>query len=339
MNASLPPDGGTMDVASVRALRRRLVAQGFHFLPEITGRKFSAVEDYASKCGSFDPDTDYPSLTGPMLNTALYLSGLWGIDIDVDEVAVVEQILDCALDCLGAVRAARYRPHSSRMALLYQGATDGLYRAVNGSEGSIEIFNGSERKLSAFGWHTHKETRVRTRYQWQAVPGNLHAGDLTVIDAARATKFLKAVQKLLGEDVRLNLGHVSKPTDASRLLADDPDRLYAAAKFIPNQGEVHWVQWNKIGMALYAATGGSDTGLLAFMEYTYRNPKTRHRDCDKRWKAYAGTPPTRVGAGTIFKLARDNGFQWKAEPVNQFTALHARVNQPFNQFKRKDGHD
>jgi hypothetical protein len=72
---------------------------------------------------------------------------------------------------------------------------------------------------------------------------------------------------------------------------------------------MHWREWNKVGMALYAATDGADLGLATFLEWTRKNPLTVHRDCSKRWAAYTTCPPTQLGAGTIFYMARQNGYR------------------------------
>lgn len=70
-------------------------------------------------------------------------------------------------------------------------------------------------------------------------------------------------------------------------------------RVIPNSlPEATWEWWNRIGMALWAATGGSAEGLALFQKWSakaYDRPAT----VAARWRHYAKYPPTSLGAGTL----------------------------------------
>ena len=127
-------------------------------------------------------------------------------------------------------------------------------------------------------------------------------------------KFLHEVADYLGDDVKVQRGRARDNMTANpHQRADRLDSLWEAMQYVPNTGILHWNEWNKIGMALYAATDGDELGLAMFYDWTQRNVHTQHRDCTKRWRDYSRCPPTIIGAGSLFKMAHDAGYQNSVE--------------------------
>lgn len=89
-----------------------------------------------------------------------------------------------------------------------------------------------------------------------------------------------------------------------------PD-IAAALATIPN-AELHWDDWNRMGMAVWRASGGSPEGLAAWEEWSAKSPKHSGAACADRWAHYATSPPQKLGAGTIFFLARAHGWTGRA---------------------------
>ena len=147
IQSMLPPDGGD----DVKALRRRLTAAGLPWCPEPPGKKICPIEGWQNKCGEFDPERDYSTRHGLLVNTALYGRDLFMGDIDVDDASDVTGIMAVMRDVLGPPLCVRYRTNSARRAVLYRTHSDGLYRAVSGSDGAIEVFTGPHQKLTCFG--------------------------------------------------------------------------------------------------------------------------------------------------------------------------------------------
>lgn len=307
---TLPPDGGALTKAGVAHLRTALVAAGFAFFPEITGRKQSikAIGTWVGKCGTFNPAENFSNRYGSLHNTALYLDGLFAIDIDVDEPAWVEEIVVTMASSLGQPGAIRYRANSPRLLALYQAPPDACYTALKGSDGMVEIFTGPDQKITAFGVHT-TASQQRTRLCWDAVPGNVTRAALPMVSLQQRDAFLTAITDMLGEEVKLIARHPPGLNGNLSMPCHDLDALLLASQHIPNSGPLDWPSWNRIGMALYAASDGDLRGLQAYQDWTCSNPLSRHRDCIQRWSAYARSPPTRIGAGTIFYLARQAGYQ------------------------------
>jgi hypothetical protein len=88
-------------------------------------------------------------------------------------------------------------------------------------------------------------------------------------------------------------------------------RLEEIVAAIPNN--CGWVEWNRIGMAIYAASGGSDLGFVAFDDFSSRSStKYDPHAVLERWRNYRRSPPTRVSLGTLVHLAREAGWRRSA---------------------------
>jgi Bifunctional DNA primase/polymerase, N-terminal/Primase C terminal 2 (PriCT-2) len=99
----------------------------------------------------------------------------------------------------------------------------------------------------------------------------------------------------------------SRPDDArqapnNKLAADDIAELAAAADVIPNDID-GWEGWNRVMMAIWAATGGSEEGFEIADRWCAKWEGYDARNTRQRWEAISRSPPDRIGAGTIFNLA------------------------------------
>ncbi len=86
-------------------------------------------------------------------------------------------------------------------------------------------------------------------------------------------------------------------------------RVVAALAVIPNN-DLGWDEWNRIGMATWRATAGSEDGLAAFDRWSHKSMKY---DCEitrERWEAYFASPPTEIGARSLFYLATETMPNW-----------------------------
>jgi len=79
-----------------------------------------------------------------------------------------------------------------------------------------------------------------------------------------------------------------------------------ALKFVPNP-DLSWDDWNRIGMAIYCATEGR--GLYIFDQWSKESTKYDLTETHARWEHYGKSPPTKIGAGTLYYLAQKNGWQ------------------------------
>jgi putative DNA primase/helicase len=83
-----------------------------------------------------------------------------------------------------------------------------------------------------------------------------------------------------------------------------------------------WADWNRLGMALFAASGGSDAGFAAFDSFSRRSPKYGADETQNRWDHYRQSPPDRLGPGTLIYEAGqvDFGFRLPSRRTGPETA-------------------
>ncbi len=90
--------------------------------------------------------------------------------------------------------------------------------------------------------------------------------------------------------------------------------IVSAVDAIPNTGPADWEAWNRTGMALWAATGGSQEGWEAFDSWSAYNNAYDAKATHARWDHYAKSPPNKIGAGTIFRMAMEAGWSDPRRP-------------------------
>ena len=90
----------------------------------------------------------------------------------------------------------------------------------------------------------------------------------------------------------------------------DESRVALALAMIPND-DLDWDDWNRVGMAVWRATGGSDLGRDAFDAWSQKSGKYNAKTTAAKWTKYFSSPPTHIGAGTIFHLANEARPGWE----------------------------
>jgi hypothetical protein len=151
----------------------------------------------------------------------------------------------------------------------------------------------------------------------------LHAGDPVVCDLPRVMRLpgffhCKGKPRL----VRIVATHggpdytsadfpaaQSKPRKPNGVLTADDRRVARALAFIPND-DVEWKDWCDLGLAIFAATSGSDMGSAMFDAWSRRSAKYDASYTLKTWTGFQRSPPNRIGAGTIFYLASKHCPKW-----------------------------
>lgn len=140
-------------------------------------------------------------------------------------------------------------------------------------------------------WHTKRAPRLAS-----IVDANYEAE----IHLEEALERLQEVVEATG----LNTAGPRSPGDPQAPIQD----VTAALAFIPNN-DVHWGEYIRIGLAVWRATGGSDAGYSAWAQWSSKSNKHDENNCASDWDRFGRSKPTRIGAGTIFFLAKANGWQ------------------------------
>ena len=295
------------DVATYRC---HLWDAGFRPVALKTGDKMPLIREWPDRARR-DPPADADSPARPdMLNTGILCDGLRVVDIDVDDSERAGAVKALALETLGQEAPIRWRGNSPRVALLYR-AAHGEPRKVsrNGEFGKIEVL-GLGNQVFAFGTHPSGAA-----LQWHPEPpGIITRSALPAVSEEQISTFLDAAGALIGAQPATpppgaDDGHASSRHGPSADIGD----VVAALHAIPNNGPPDWEHWNKIGLAVFAATGGSLPGKAAWLAWSEKHPNHNPAACEERWAHYdrhADREP-KIGAGTLFHLAAQAQPGWR----------------------------
>ena len=244
------------------------------------------------------------------MNTGVLCDGLRAVDIDVEDAAAVAKLRALAFTLLGEA-PARTRGNSARALLLYAAAQgEPPKRVLAGELGKIEVL-GHGQQFVALGRHPTGAPLV-----WSPeAPTTIARNTLPHVTEAQITAFLTAAGEVIGAEqkaARDMAGAGTLPhTPSVNGPAADPLDIAAALASIPNTGAPDWEHWNKVGMATWAATGGSLSGYAAWLAWSEKHPAHDAEACRERWQNFAKSPPNGIGAGSLFRMAKENRPGWR----------------------------
>ncbi len=305
MNAMPPPA-----LEAVARLRAGMWNAGFRPVALRTGDKMPTMRGWTERARR-DPPADAEEVpSSATLNTGLLADGLRILDLDIDDAALVGRVRALAVAMLGET-LVRTRGNSARCAMLYR-AAEGVppKRTLAGTVGKVEAL-GLGQQLHAFGPHPSGAA-----LQWHPVaPGDATVDSLPAVTEAAIDAFLGAAALLIGAEMpKPPPGAQGAPNghdSSAHGPTADPLDVSAALAVIPNNGPADWEHWNKVGMATWAATSGSMSGFAAWCGWSERHPKHDAEAARARWAHFTNAPPRRIGAGTLFQMARDARPGWK----------------------------
>ena len=222
-----------------------------------------------------------------------------GIDIDVlHSASIAHEIEALAKRMLGDTPAVRIGRAPKRLL---------VYRAVQPFAGfkypPIEVL-GTGQQFIAYG--IHPETGKP--YDWPvSTLADLTPDDLPAITEAQAREFAKEAYLLIPLDQRpksLSVGARS-PGECANLPEQRGtfEAVEDALTHIVN-ADLDYDSWVRIGMAIKGALG--DEGWPLFEDWSATSQKNDPKTTARSWRSFA---PQHIGAGTLYKLALDNGWQ------------------------------
>jgi len=226
-----------------------------------------------------------------------------GIDIDIlDSPTIALEIEALAKRMLGETPAVRIG-HAPKRLL--------VYRAVQPFSGfkypPIEVL-GVGQQFIAYGIHPD----TGKPYDWPvSTLADLSPDDLPGITEAQAREFAKEAYRLIPAELRpktLGVG-LRAPMECANLPEQRGtyEAVGDALRHIVN-ADLDYDSWVRIGMAIKGALG--DEGWPLFEAWSESSQKNDPKTTARSWRSFA---PQRIGAGTIYKLALDNGWEPDAE--------------------------
>ena len=296
-------------------LGARLVDAGFPILPIQPGTKKPGVfrrgawRDYPAWSRHCERDTTDHEIDvwgdWPEAGIGIAAGRVIGIDIDVlSDPPLAKRIEVLAREQLGDTPALRIGRAPKRLL---------VYRAEQPFKGfkrpPIEVL-GLGQQFIAYG--IHPETGQP--YDWPLETlAEIRIDDLPTITAAQAHAFAAAAIALVPPEMRParlpQLPGVEAAVGGVGEHCGTLDAVTEALRFIAND-DLDYDSWVRIGLAIKGALG--DNGWPLFEAWSNQAPKHVPETTVKAWQ---GLKPTRIGAGTLYKLALEAG--WEPAPTLQ----------------------
>lgn len=220
------------------------------------------------------------------------------VDIDiVEDAELALQIERLARDKLGDTPALRIGKAPKRM-LIYRTAEP--FRGIK--HHPLEVLCLGQQFLA---YATHPDTGAP--YAWpEEGLADLDITDLPEITAEAAAAFLDEAYALLPEALRQR-GLAAVSTAAEHLRSYSQigtlPAIRAALAWLPN-AELDYDSWMRVGMAMKGALG--EAGADVFAGWSAQAAKDVPAITAKAWASFK---PDRIGAGTIYHLAMERGWQ------------------------------
>ncbi len=225
-----------------------------------------------------------------------------GIDIDVLDAGVSAQIEGLAKRLLGDTPAVRIGRAPKRLL---------VYRAAQPFAGfkypPIEVL-GQGQQFIAYGIHPD----TGQAYDWPVESlVDLNVSDLPAVTEAQAREFAQEAYLLIPPAFRPKSLSVGQRAAGECANLPEQRGTFAAVEdalgYIVN-ADLDYDSWVRIGMAIKGALG--DVGWPLFERWSASSQKFEPKTTAQAWRSFA---PQRIGAGTLYKLALDNGWHPAAD--------------------------
>lgn len=301
-----------LGLAEVEALRAKIWANGFRPVAvhnAVIGTKTTGKnpqgKDWGDRARQEPPEAAAAAADSLCMNTGILGDGLRAIDIDIDDPAIAHEARWYVEEIFGET-ITRTRAGSRRCTLVYRAAEGApRKRVVSGDLGKVEIL-GAGQQFVAYGQHWETGATL----EWlNGSPADRRLESLPAVTEMQVGWLLQSLAELVGVEPPQVVPDSAPRVSGQRATADITD-VIAALDVIPNDGPADWEAWNRILMAIYAATGGSDIGRAIAIAWSEKNPAFDQKATEERWKHYFRSPPTTIGAGTLFYAAAQARLGW-----------------------------
>jgi hypothetical protein len=277
-------------------------------------------------------------------NTGILCGATVGLDIDIDDEAIVSKIEAVALRILGAeapIRVGR-APRAlivCRTETPFKKKCSREFILPNGQTAKVEIL-GQGQQFVADGIHPI----TGQPYWWKGVSiADTPLSELPKIDEQKLETFLEQVDHVMrdsGLQERkpvLQIDGTGKRTAKHSSLTVDPELVQDALAFVPNV-DADYDFWLRIGFALHSALGSD--GFTLWDEWSRKSPKHDPNFTRKTWKSFKQDGG--INVGTLFFAARQNGWRKNQKTDTRPTIvvktgeLHETVDQAENALLSSD---
>ncbi len=226
------------------------------------------------------------------------------IDIDILEAEVAVEVGKVFQKHLGEAELMRI---GKAPKALYLYRTDEPFTKI--SMHPIEVLGQGQQFVS---YAVHPETN--RPYEWPfSAPHETPVDSLITVTREQVLAACEEAYKTIPPNLRQrklggNVTTVIPNKDAKTSydgLVGTTAAVEDSLRFVPNP-DLSWDDWNKIGMAIYCATEAK--GYHIFDQWSQASGKYNQLETRQRWDHYSKSPPTKIGAGSLYFFAQQNGW-------------------------------
>jgi len=147
-------------------------------------------------------------------------------------------------------------------------------------------------------------------YRWPVSPPHeTPVSSLPLVTREQVLHACEEAYKVLPPNLRKKVLRTVIPDKEAKASQDGLVGTFAAVedalRYVPNP-DLSWDDWNRIGMAIYCATEAK--GFTIFDQWSQSSGKYNQTETSQRWDHYSKSPPTKIGAGTLYFLAQQGGW-------------------------------
>ncbi|MBF0160030.1 MAG: PriCT-2 domain-containing protein [Magnetococcales bacterium] len=300
-----------------------LIAGGFPILPIVPGEKFpgrferSRWLPYKGWTKHATRATTIHELNiwqqWPDAGIGIATGTVAGIDIDIMDDTVSEQLQQLAFNRLGVTPAVRIGRYPKRL-LVYR--TSEPFKGIKAHPLEVLCLG---QQFVAYAIHP----ATGKPYEWPVRSlAELTLAELPALTEEQARVFIEQGLALLPEQLRPSRIEHNQPVSPapqslsypSNDLEGTPEAILEALRYIPNT-DLPYNDWVRIGMAIKGAIG--EYGASFFVDWSASSSKNQPETTATAWREFK---PTVIGAGTLYYLAKRNG--WKPDPSLVFNPAH-----------------
>ena len=231
------------------------------------------------------------------------------VDIDVSHIGAVAIIKTLSEDLLGSaperIGNAPKTMFVYRCSEPFKKSKTAIYD-INNQDSCVEVL-AEGQQFCASGKHPD----TKKNYSW---PNDnlleIPPSELTEVTAEDINNFIQTCNTALADygsikskSLNRNNGSTSKYQFAANEQTTEYDKLLAALAYVDNN-DLHYDDWVYVGFGICGAVG--EDGLDLFHRWSKKSDKYDPTETDRLWNSI-GTVTT-IGAGSIFHMANQNGF-------------------------------
>lgn len=304
----------------------KLVDAGYRIIPIMPGTKRPGRYD-GNKWGDLARWTEIDAQPfhvdiwskWPGCGVGILTGNVVAVDIDVLDQQVAVEVGNVFQEKLGQTDLIRIGKHPKAL-YLYRTAEPFTKLSLH----PIEVL-GIGQQFVAYA--IHPETNAP--YTWPlSGPHEMPFESLPLVTREQVLEAAESAYKALPPQLRKRTlapkGQVVIPDRDAKTSYDGLVGTYAAVedalRYVPNP-DLSWDDWNRIGMAIYCATEAK--GFHIFDQWSRASGKYNEIETRQRWDHYAKSPPTKIGAGSLYFHAQQNG--WVPPPSLSLNPQKARA--------------